>query len=84
MVIIIVVIIITITIIVFIINIIGLASGPLVTGALSDALEPQFAEESMRYSLLIVTSVILPWAVWHYYRAGKWIDGDLARATEHD
>jgi len=74
----------TSALVLLIINIIGLASGPLITGALSDALELQFAEESMRYSLLLVTSVILPWAVWHYYRAGKWIDGDLARATEHD
>lgn len=74
----------TSALVLLVINIIGLASGPLVAGALSDALEPQFAEESMRYSLLIITLVILPWAVLHYYRAGKWIDGDLARATEHD
>lgn len=74
----------TSALVLLIINVIGLAFGPLLTGMLSDALEPKYAEESMRYSLLIVTSVILPWAVWHYYRAGKWIDGDLARATEHD
>jgi MFS family permease len=70
--------------ILLIINVIGLAFGPLITGSLSDFLEPRFAEESMRYSLLIVTLVILPWAVWHYYRAGKWIDADLARATDFD
>jgi len=64
--------------------VIGLAFGPLITGMLSDYLEPRFAEESMRYSLLIVTSVILPWAVWHFYRAGKWIDADLARASKSD
>ena len=52
--------------------------------SLEDALEPRFGEESMRYSLLIVTVIVLPWAVLHYYRAGKWIDADLARATEHD
>ena len=74
----------TSALVLLIINVIGLAFGPLLTGMLSDALEPRFAEESMRYSLLIVTSVILPWAVWHYYRAGKWIDNDLARATEND
>ena len=74
----------TSALVLLIINVIGLAFGPLLTGMLSDALEPQFAEESMRYSLLIVTSVIMPWAVLHYYRAGKWIDSDLARATEHD
>jgi predicted MFS family arabinose efflux permease len=67
-----------------IINVIGLAFGPLLTGVLSDVLEARFAEESMRYSLLIVTSVILPWAAWHYLRAGRTIDADLERAAKHD
>lgn len=74
----------TSALVLLIINIIGLACGPLVTGTLSDMLEPKFSEESMRYSLLIVASVILPWAVWHFFRAGKWIDADLARATDND
>ena len=74
----------TSALVLLVINVIGLAMGPLLTGILSDALEPQFGEESMRYSLLIVSSVILPWAVWHYYRAGKWIDADLRRAAEKD
>ena len=74
----------TSALVLLIINVLGLALGPLITGSLSDALEPRFGEESMRYSLLIVTSVMLPWAVWHYYRAGRWIDDDLARASEHD
>jgi len=67
-----------------IINVIGLGLGPLLTGILSDYLEPRFAEESMRYSLLIVTSIVLPWAGWHYVCAGKTIDADLMRAAEHD
>ena len=67
-----------------IINVIGLALGPLLTGVLSDMLVSRFEEESMRYSLLIVTSIVLPWAGWHYIRAGKTIDADLMRATEHD
>lgn len=74
----------TSALVLLIINVIGLAFGPLLTGMLSDFLEPRFAEESMRYSLLIVTCVILPLAVWHYYCAGKWIDADLARASERD
>jgi len=74
----------TSALVLLVINIIGLALGPLITGSLSDALEPRFGEESMRYSLMIVTFVILPWAVWHFYSAGKWIDSDLARAAEHD
>lgn len=67
-----------------IINAIGLLCGPWVTGILSTSLEPHFGEESIRYSLLIVTSVILPWAAWHYLLAGRRIDADLAGATEHD
>ena len=67
-----------------IINVIGLLLGPQVTGIISTLLEPQFGEEAMRYSLLIATSVMLPWAAYHYIRAGKSIDADLARATEHD
>ena len=67
-----------------IINSIGLLLGPWLTGILSTALEPQFGEESIRYSLLFVTCGILPWAAWHYVRAGRTLDGDLTRATEHD
>lgn len=74
----------TSALILLIINVIGYAFGPWITGAISDLLQPKFAEESMRYSLLIVTTCIMPWAVWHYLRAGHWIDADLARAADHD
>ncbi len=67
-----------------VINVIGLLLGPQFTGILSTMLEPQFGEEAIRYSLLFVTSVFLPWAAYHYVRAGRSIDADLARATEHD
>lgn len=67
-----------------IINVIGLLTGPQLTGILSTMLEPQFGEEAMRYSLLTVTSVMLPWAAYHYMRAGRSIDADLAKASEHD
>jgi len=71
-------------IVLLLINTIGLACGPLLTGMLSDALEPTFGAESMRYSLLVVVVVILPWAGWHYVLAGRSIDADLARASEND
>ena len=67
-----------------IINLIGLGLGPLAVGFVSDLLAPQFADESMRYSLLIICAVFLPWAACHYYLAGKSIDADLARAAERD
>ena len=47
-----------------------LALGPAVTGALSDALEPRFGDDSLRYALLIV-SMMLAWAGFHFYRAGR-------------
>ena len=71
-------------IVLLVINVVGLALGPLLTGILSDSLSGQLGAESMRYALLIVTSVLLPWSGWHYFRAGQTIDADLARAAEHD
>jgi len=72
------------SLVLLIINIIGLAMGPPITGMISDALEPRYGPESMRYSLLLVSVVILPIAAWCYFQAGKSIDDDLKRAGEHD
>lgn len=71
-------------IVLLVINVIGLGLGPWLTGMLSDGLRPAFGVESMRYALLVVSALILPWAAFHYYRAGRTIDADLARAAEHD
>ena len=71
-------------VVLLVINVIGLALGPWLTGLLSDAMHPQFGNESIRYALLSVTSVLLPWAAWHFYRSAQVIDDDLSRATEHD
>jgi len=67
-----------------IINVIGLAMGPPITGFISDLLEPAVGSESMRYSLLIVSTVLLPLAAWCYFRAGLTIERDLQRADERD
>jgi predicted MFS family arabinose efflux permease len=72
------------SLVLLIINVIGLAMGPPITGLISDALEPGFGQESMRYSLLIVSTVLLPLAAWCYHEAGKSIENDLQRANEHD
>jgi predicted MFS family arabinose efflux permease len=64
----------------FILNIIGLGLGPQVTGILSDLLAADFGQDSMRYALLIVGSVVGPWSAYHYYRAGRTIEADLALA----
>ena len=67
-----------------IINVIGYAMGPPITGFISDVLEPGLGNESMRYSLLIVSTVLLPLAGWCYWQAGRSIEHDLTRAHEHD
>lgn len=72
------------SLVLLIINVIGLAMGSPITGIISDLLEPSFGNESMRYSLLLVSTVFLPLAAWCYYRAGHSIEQDLLRADEHD
>jgi predicted MFS family arabinose efflux permease len=66
----------------FILNAIGLGLGPVTTGFLSDMLVPQFGDDSLRYSLLIVGIVVSPWSALHYYLAGRHIDSDLLRADD--
>lgn len=52
-----------------VINLIGLGLGPTAIGMLSDAFEPRFGEESLRYALLC-GACLTPWAIFHYWRAG--------------
>lgn len=69
-------------ILLLILNIIGLGLGPQVTGILSDLLAVHAGNESMRYSLLIVVSIVGPWSAYHYFVAGKHLQEDLARVDE--
>ena len=71
-------------IVLLIINVIGLAFGPPVTGFISDVLQQPFGDDSMRYALLIVSTTMLPVAAWCYFQAGRSIESDLARADEQD
>lgn len=68
--------------ILFFINIVGLGLGPQLAGILSDYLADSFGRESLRYSLLIIGAVLMPWTALHYYMAGKTIESDLARVDE--
>ena len=69
-------------IVLLIINLIGLGLGPLVVGALSDAFEPRFGEDSLRYALMLAVLVVTTWAALHYTLASRTIEDDLARAEE--
>ena len=63
-------------ILLFIINIIGLGLGPQLVGILSDVLNPDFGDESLRYALLIC-SLVYMWAAIHYFMAGRHLGDDL-------
>jgi MFS family permease len=57
-------------------NLIGMGFGPLMVGAVSDALRPSLGEESLRYALLAMTPGYL-WAGWHLSRARRTVGNDL-------
>lgn len=61
----------------FIINIIGLACGPLFTGYLSDTLQPHYGDDSLRYALVVVTVVAYAWAAFHFWLASRSIIEDF-------
>jgi predicted MFS family arabinose efflux permease len=63
-------------ILLFIINLIGLGLGPMAVGMLSDALNPYYGDDSLRYAMLIV-SVLGLWGAWHYFVAGRYYREDL-------
>jgi hypothetical protein len=58
-------------------NFIGLGLGPLAVGAISDALQPVFGIESLRYALVVLCPGYL-WASWHLWRAARTVERDLA------
>jgi hypothetical protein len=70
----------------FIINLIGLGLGPVVTGVLSDVLKNHFvrggdselvaAADGLRWSLVVMVSASL-WAAFHYIRAARTLREDV-------
>lgn len=65
----------------FVLNLIGLGLGPLVTGMLSDLLADRFGSESLRYALVIVVLFYF-WSTFHYLMAAKTINEDLANSPK--
>ena len=62
----------------FLLNLIGMGLGPQGVVILSDYLHAEYGQESLRYSLMIFSLVNL-WCAWHYFLAGRTLDGDMAR-----
>jgi MFS family permease len=67
----------SVAIILFCSNLIGLGLGPLAVGALSDALQPRWGAESLRYALLAMSPGYL-WCTWHLWRASRSIESNVA------
>jgi MFS family permease len=59
-------------------NLIGLGLGPLAAGALSDAFRPWAGEDSLRYSLLVLSPGYL-WVAWHAWLGAKHLAGSQQR-----
>lgn len=70
----------TSAILMFVLNLIGMGLGPLAIGMLSDALEPYFGIESLRYALIILGITAPLWAAFHFWRASKTITQDISQA----
>jgi MFS family permease len=60
-------------------NLIGLGLGPLAAGMLSDSFKPWAGEDSLRYSLLVLSPGYL-WVGWHAWRAAKTVTQDVERS----
>ena len=69
----------TTSIFLLIINLIGLGIGPWALGRLSDALQPRYGDESLRYAILIFFGAYV-WSAIHYFWGARYIRDDLLRA----
>jgi MFS family permease len=67
-------------ILLFVITMIGLGLGPLVVGALSDLLTPDYGKRGIAYALLLVVSLCATWSTVHYAIAARTLRADLERA----
>ncbi|MCY4357603.1 MAG: MFS transporter [Gammaproteobacteria bacterium] len=63
----------------FMLNLIGLGLGPMLTGIVSDALTPEFGDNGLRYAMSITVMINL-WCAYHYWLASKTIKADFERA----
>jgi MFS family permease len=60
---------------------VGYALGPIITGFISEQLEPSAGDHSLRYSLVVTCVSLLVWAAWHFYRGAATLKEDYARAA---
>jgi MFS family permease len=60
----------------FFANLIGLGLGPVMAGALSDALSATYGPVGLRYALMLVMTLLLP-AAWFMYLCGRHLPNDV-------
>jgi len=61
-----------------IISLVAYSMGPLAVGMISDAISSATGTQSLRYSLLTVATLTYTWATFHFWKARKYLKGDLA------
>ena len=64
-------------VLILIINLVSGGVGPIAVGFVSDLLRDGFGEQSLKYSLLIVTPIFSLWAALHYYLGSRHILADI-------
>jgi predicted MFS family arabinose efflux permease len=69
----------TLAVLMLFINLIGMGVGPQVVGLLSDALVPWFGTDSLRFAMLVMSSIALM-SAYHFWCSGRTIAEDLATA----
>jgi hypothetical protein len=68
-------------ILLFMLNLIGLGLGPMLTGFMSDFFEPTYGSDSLRYAMSI-TLLVNFWCAFHYWKASRTISADFDRAPD--
>ncbi len=63
----------------FVLNLIGLGLGPILTGWAADLLEPQYATDAIRYALSL-TILVNVWCAFHYYLCTRTLKHSLDNA----
>jgi len=66
----------------FVLNLIGLGMGPFTIGLLSDYLEPNLAQESLRYAMVYVIPAASVWSACHFFMSARTLREDLAAAPD--
>ncbi|MBU6318565.1 MAG: MFS transporter [Alphaproteobacteria bacterium] len=64
-----------------IMNLVGLSCGPLIVGAVSDALKPAVGDDSLRYALLSI-HVLGFWSALHFFLCGRNMAAGIEAAKE--